>query len=237
MQGEVTRDLFGVESELTSVAHELKNPLCLIRQLAFTLKNDLSEQELEWVARQISTTSERALRMVNELTKIARLEDMLFELEPVNPKRICDQVITELESYFAMNHRHLHVKYGNFKLMVANQELLSSIVYNLCGNAMYYSEKDSRSEIFVKTVDFGDKVRIGVRDFGPSLPTSIYKHLKNGFLEAPTSIAMRPGSSGLGLYIVSRFVKYMNGRLGAIRHSDGTTLFVDLLASNQRSLF
>lgn len=232
------RDLFGVESELISVAHELKTPLCLIRQLAFSLRNDLSEREMMKIAEQISVTSERALRMVNELTKVARLEDALFDLEPVNPKRICEQAVKELEGYFAMNHRKLNVRYSNnFKLVVANPELLASIVYNLCGNAMYYSEKDTPSEMFVKSVDFGHKVRIGVRDFGPSLPMNIYRHLKTGFLKAPTSIAMRPGSSGLGLYIVSRFAKYMHGRVGATRHDDGTTLFVDLLASNQRSLF
>jgi signal transduction histidine kinase len=227
-----------MESELVSVAHELKTPLALIRQLAFGLRNDLSEQELERIARQISVTSERALRMVSELTKVARLEDALFELEPVNPRRICDQAVLELANYFAMNHRQLKVKYHNSaRLVVANAELLSSVVYNLCGNAMYYSEKDTPSELFVKTVDFGSRVRVGVRDFGPSLPMNIYRHLKNGFLAAPTSIAMRPGSSGLGLYIVSKFAKYMNGRIGAIRHNDGTTLFVDLLASSQRSLF
>jgi signal transduction histidine kinase len=238
MDGEVTQNLFGVDSELVAVAHELKAPLGLIRQLAFALNNDLSEKELMSIARQISATSDRALRMVSELTRVARLEEALFELEPVNPRRVCDEAVGELRKYYALNKRQLDVQYSqNTKLMVAHPELLSSIVYNLCSNALYYSERGSVSKMFVKNVDFGRKVRVGVRDFGPSLPTNIYKHLKAGFLKAPTSIAMRPESSGLGLYIVSRFADYMHGKVGAVRHSDGTTLFVDLFASNQRSLF
>jgi signal transduction histidine kinase len=233
MHGEVAESLFGAGV----VAHELKAPLGLIRQLAFSLRNDLSEGELLRIAEQISATSERALRMVSELTKVARLEEGLFELQPVNPRRVCEQVLRELSGYYAFNNRRLKVRYGNARLVVANAELFSSIVYNLCSNAMYYSEKESESEMFIKAVDFGRKVRIGVRDFGPSLPVGIYRHLRKGFLNAPTSIAMRPGSSGMGLFIASRFAQYMNGQMGAMRHSDGTTLFVDLFASQQRSLF
>ena len=61
--------------------------------------------------------------------------------------------------------------------------------------------------------------------------------MKKGFVEKPTSIAMRPGSSGLGLYIASKFSRYMNANVGAIRHRDGTSFYVELLVSKQASLF
>ena len=76
-----------------------------------------------------------------------------------------------------------------------------------------------------------------MRDFGPALPTSVWRELKSGGLTRPTRIAMRPGSSGLGLYIASEFARYMHAELGAIRHRDGTSFFVDLPVSHQASLF
>ena len=48
---------------------------------------------------------------------------------------------------------------------------------------------------------------------------------------------MRPGSSGLGLFIASRFSRYMNAEMGAIRHSDGTSFYVELPVSRQARLF
>ena len=46
---------------------------------------------------------------------------------------------------------------------------------------------------------------------------------------------MRPGSTGLGLYISSQFARHMRAQLGAIRHRDGTSFFIELLSLNKRA--
>lgn len=216
-------------------AHELKAPLALLRQLALSI--DLDDiNDLEKTKEKMVSVSERAMRQINDLTKIARLEDGLFEMEPISVRNVCDDVTKELTYLFRYNNRDLKIKYSNkSRLVVANRELLYSIIYNFCLNAMHYSSEETRSELSVK--DFYDHVRVSVRDFGPSLPNDVWREIKRGWVEKPTSIAMRPGSSGLGLYIASKFSKYMNANVGAIRHRDGTSFFVDLITSKQTSLF
>ena len=100
---------------------------------------------------------------------------------------------------------------------------------------MHYSDEETRSELTLS--DRNGKVRIDVRDFGPALPMDVWKSLKKGWIEKPTSIAMRPGSSGLGLYIASKFSQYMHANVGAVRHRDGTSFFVELTPSKQAMLF
>ena len=227
-----------MESEVSSIlvaAHELKAPLALIRQLALTLDVD-DIKSLEKTQEKIISVSDRAIRQVNDLSKIARLEDGLFEMESISVRNVCDDVTRELAYLFRYNHRDLRVRYSNrSKLVVANHDLLYSVVYNFCLNAMHYSSEETKSELTVR--DYDGKVRISVRDFGPSLPSDVWREMKRGWVEKPTSIAMRPGSSGLGLYIASKFSKYMNANVGAVRHRDGTSFFVDLLISKQASLF
>ena len=92
-----------------------------------------------------------------------------------------------------------------------------------------------RSELIVG--ENSDKVKVMIRDFGPALPMDVWRSLKKGWVEKPTSIAMRPGSSGLGLYIASKFSQYMNANVGAVRHRDGTSFFVELSPSKQATLF
>ena len=82
-----------------------------------------------------------------------------------------------------------------------------------------------------------DKVKIEIRDYGPMLPMDVWREMKRGWVKKPTSIAMRPGSSGLGLYIASKFSRYMNAKVGVVRHRDGTSFYVDLPVSTQASLF
>ncbi|MBQ3436517.1 HAMP domain-containing histidine kinase [Candidatus Saccharibacteria bacterium] len=214
-------------------AHELKAPLAVMRQLALSF--DGMDVRNEHIRSEMISVSERAIKQVNDLVKIKRLEDGLFEMEPVSIRAVCDDVTRELNYLFNYNRRELFVKYANrSKLVTANKDLLHSVIYNFLLNAMHYSGDGTRAELIVK--DVHDKVRVVIRDFGPALPIDIWREMKRGFVNKPTSIAMRPGSSGLGLFIASRFSRYMNANVGAVRHRDGTSFYVELPASKQASL-
>ncbi len=217
-------------------AHELKAPLSVLRQLALSFDFEEPAPSLEHIRSEMVSVSERAIKQVNDLTKIARLEDGLFAMEPVSVRAVCDDVTRELGYLFRYNKRDLFVKYSNrAKLVTANRELLYSVIYNFLLNAMHYSGKETRSELIVK--DDHDKVKVMIRDFGPALPMDVWREMKRGWVKKPTSIAMRPGSSGLGLYIASKFSRYMNANVGAVRHRDGTSFFVELPVSTQARLF
>ena len=216
-------------------AHELKAPLSLMRQLALSL--DPSDPALvKDYQQKLISVSERTLRQVSDLAKVARLEDALFEMEPVAVRGVVDEVTSELAYLFRFNSKQLTVKCSNReRLVVANRDLLHSIIYNFCINAIKYSAAGSVSRLFVQ--DKQGKVRVLVRDFGPALPSSVYQKLTQGSLDAPVDISFRPDSSGLGLFIATKFARYMHANVGAIRHRNGTSFFVDLPASRQGVLF
>ena len=215
-------------------AHELKAPLAVLRQLALSL--DEMDSKGEHIRSEMVNVSDRAIKQVNDLAKIRRLEDGLFTMEPVSVREVCDAVSKELEYLFHYNRRDLFIKYSNrTRLVSANRDLLYSVIYNFLLNAMHYSGDETRAELIVR--DAYDKVKVIIRDYGPALPMDVWREMKRGWVKKPTSIAMRPGSSGLGLYIASKFSKYMNANVGAVRHRDGTSFYVELPASRQASLF
>ena len=226
-----------MESEVDGIlvaAHELKAPLAVLRQLALSF--DEMEPEGERIRSEMVQVSERAIKQVNDLAKIRRLENGLFKMEPVAIREVCDEVSRELGLLFRFNNRDLYIKYSNrSRLVSANRELLYSVIYNFLLNAMHYSSEETKSELVVR--ESGGKVKVLIRDYGPALPIDVWKEIRRGWLKKPTSIAMRPGSSGLGLYIASKFSKYMNAEVGAIRHRDGTSFYVSLPISKQMSLF
>lgn len=226
-----------MESEVDGIlvaAHELKAPLAVLRQLALAL-GEISVDDEE-IRTEMIKVSERAMRQVNDLAKMRRLEEGMFKMEPVAVREVCDAVTSELKYLFEAGERELLVKYTNrSRLVMANRELLRSVIYNFLINAVHYSNKNTRSQLSV--FETKGKLRVAVRDFGPALPTGIFKELKTGQILKPTSIAMRPGSSGLGLYIASKFAQFMNAEIGAVRHQDGTSFYVNLPVSRQMSLF
>ena len=230
MEMEVDRGVDGV----FVVAHELKAPLAVLRQLAFALPE--MELEGERTRSEIVRVSERAIRQVNDFLRMGRLEDGLFEMEPVAIRAVCDDVTRELARLFETNGRGVRVRYMNrTKLVNANAELLFSVIYNFLVNAARYSNEGTETVLSVG--DARGKVRVSIRDYGPSLPVKIWRKIKEGGLERPVDIAMRPGSTGLGLYIASKFSHYMGAEVGAVRHRDGVSFYIELPISRQLSLF
>jgi K+-sensing histidine kinase KdpD len=227
---------------LTAAAHELKAPLALVRQLALRLQDDLNDEHLSSsetlkLLHHISLTAERALRLTGDLTKVARLESALFALEPINPEELCRDIAAELGPLFKAHGKNVTVTGRKHPLLlVANRDLLRRILLGFNDNALHYSQPGTAVHMQIKAFKRSGVIRIGVRDFGPALSNDMWRKLQKKLNHAPQSIHARPESSGLGLYIASQFAEAMNGTIGAVRHKDGATFYVDLQASTQLSL-
>lgn len=223
---------------LIAAAHELKAPLALLRQLALRLEDEtLSAVERSRLLQQSVLTSERALRLTGDLTRSARLEDALFDLEPINSEQLCRDVAAELTPLFEAYGRSVKVTGRRHPLLlVANRDLLRRILLNFSDNALHYSQPGTAVHMQIKAFKNADVIRIGVRDFGPALSSDMWRKLQKKLASGPQSIHARPESSGLGLFIASQFAEAMNGKIGAVRHKDGATFYVELHASSQMQL-
>ena len=230
-------NLVAKESSFLVAAHEMKTPLSIIRQLSLTLNDDdteISDDERSRILHQIDITSERALRLVQDLTKISKLEDAMFELEPINSKKICHDVVSEISDVFKLHNRVIRFKnVRKNELIVANYELLRSVLMNFSDNALYSSNE--KTEVEIKVSNVGEKVRISVRDFGDELPLSIWRAVKKQNHQ-PAQASSRPQSSGLGIFIAQSFATAMGAKIGVIRHRNGSTFYIDLNRSGQLSL-
>lgn len=222
-----------------AAAHELKSPLALVRQLSLMLeRGELQEHDRERMLRQITLTSERALRLTTDLTRASRLQNTLFELEPVNPQQLCEDIVHELTPMYKAHGKTIRVVGRQRSMLaVANRDLLARIITNFGDNALYYAGADSAVEISTHMTNNGKFVRVGVRDYGPALSSSVWGDLTKSINQTTTQkVHARPQSSGLGLYISGQFAQAMNGSIGAIHHRDGATFYVDMSSSKQLSL-
>lgn len=227
-------------SPLVAAAHELKAPLALVRQLALRLENpSVSASERVTLLRQTVLTTERALRLTSDLTRSARLQDTiaLLTLEPINPEQLCKDVVAELAPLFQEYGTKVGVKNRRHPLLlVANRDLLRRVLCGLSDNALHYASPGTAVYMQIQAFKKAGTVRIGVRDYGPALSSDMWRSLQARLAMAPQPIHARPESSGLGLYIAGRFAEAMQGRIGAVRHRDGATFYIELQASLQMSL-
>lgn len=218
-------------------AHELKSPLALLRQLALSLENSaLSEAQKSEIIQHMKLVTERGLRLTSNITKATRLEDALFELEPLNPHQLCEDIVYELSPLYQACGRTIELtQRKRAPLALGNKDLLRRIMLNFADNALHYGDEQTTVKLSVQSLGHGDMIRLGVRDAGPALPANLWNNIESQLLR-PQQVSARPESSGLGLTIAKSFAEATNCVVGAIRHHDGATFFVDVHASKQLSL-
>ena len=219
-----------VQTYLAFTASELSAPLSLLRQLTLALDYAETPRDESLLKSEIVAVSDQLMKTIENLSEIERLESGVFVSEPVCVRSLCDDVKTELEH--SDHSRHFLVKYSKSPLAASNYHLLKNAVYNFSLSALHFSTEETPSRIEVKTKN--NQIRIEIRDFGPAVPKSFADSLKN--LSAPTSIPMRPLSSGLNLYLATKFANFLGARPGLIRHQDGASFTLDLAPSKQASL-
>lgn len=222
---------------LVAAAHELKAPLALVRQLSLELETgDYGDAERAILQHRITLTTERALRLTTDLTRAERLDDSLFALEPINPLALCEEVASELMPLYEANRRKLQVASRARPILgLANRELLRRILLNFADNALHYSGENASVKITAQQKNRGNVIRLGVRDYGPAVPARAWRNVMNN-LGKPQTLQARPASSGLGMMIAQEFAAAMGASIGATRHRDGATFFVDIATSTQLRL-
>lgn len=223
-------------STIGVAAHELKSPLVLLRQLAIELSDStLTPTQRRRIAEQMTLISERALRLTSDLTRMeSQLE--LFAVEPVNPLDVVRDVRSELHSLYQAKGRTLQVaRVRHLPPVIANRDLLRRIVLNFADNALHYSHVDGMVMLQAQLLKERSIVRLSVRDYGPYISAKEWRVL-SGTLKHVKAAHQRPQSSGLGIYIAHEFATHMNGSIGATRHQNGASFYVDLPVSHQLSL-
>ncbi len=218
---------------LVALSHELKAPLALMRQIALASEY-YSDAERETAFERIRLTAERSLRLTEALTRSYRTDEL--ESEPVNLGRLCDEIADELAPLCRELGQDITVKTPRQSVLaVGNRDLMSSVIFGLCDNALNYGNAEKPIEITVNRS--ADNAKISITDHGPSLLKSEVRKLRSRLGKSPQPMNHRPNSSGLGLYIAGQFAGAMGGELGMTKHrSGGQTFYINLPQSFQMSL-
>lgn len=225
------------DSDLTiATASELTSPLILLRQFSLALNDDgISDEERKKLSQQLTLTSERALRLASSLN-MTSVNQYSLPIETLNPVSVCVDVIHELTPLFVAHGQSIELKQrSRIPLLVGNRQLLQKILLGFGDNAIHYGRPDRPIRMTIS--GRGSTVRIGVRDYGPSLSLDAWDKLEDRIARrAPAPLASRPQSSGIGLVAARRLAELMESTVGLVRHRDGATFYVDLHVSNQMNL-
>ncbi len=198
---------------VSSVSHELKTPITLIRLYSETLLRHagFKEEERADFTRIIMRESDRLGRLVEQILTFSRVErgDQIYNLKEGDPAPVVARVVEDYREY---------LERAGFSLQEAVPEdapfvrfdpaALSQALVNLIDNAVKYSG-ESR-DIAVRLAASNGSVAIEVEDHGVGIAATEQQKIFERFYRVANGSGK--GGYGLGLFLVRHIMDAHGGR-------------------------
>ena len=198
-----------IRQEFTANAsHELKTPLHVISGYAELLESGMvpSEESRRLFAGKIRTESQRMSKLVEDIIDLSQLDGggVGMTREHTDLYRIAVNAVESLEPTAADAGVTLRVS-GESAVIYGVPQVLYSIIYNLCINAIHYSNRGGSALVTVR--DFPGYAELSVSDKGIGIPAQDLDRIFERFYRVDKSHSKEVGGTGLGLSIVKHAAK------------------------------
>jgi len=213
---------------VADASHELKTPLASIRLLTDSiLQNKDIEREtvLEFIG-DIGMEADRLERTTGKLMTLTRLDSQIAnELTRVDMREAVEVTLRMLRPLAANRGLILRSALSEGCYILATDDLVHHIIYNLIENAIKYNQPDGSVYVRLESVD--KIVVLTVKDRGVGVPEEDIPHLFDRFYRVDKARSREAGGSGLGLAIVKDTVLELGGKVKAeLRKGGGMSFHV-----------
>lgn len=201
----------------SGVAHEIRNPLGLIRNHCYLMKNSLDEpDELSDSIISIESSVNRANKIITNLLDFSRLTGN--EIQSVNIYNFLEELSVLNSKNFARKRINFSIDFDKNLILDLNTESLKHILINLIENATDAIKIDGNINISGYYKD--DILTMQVSDDGVGMDENTISNVFNPFF---TTKGPQQGT-GLGLYITYTELEKMGGRISVeSKLNEGTT--------------
>ena len=195
---------------MADIAHELRNPLSVMRGDLEALLDGVYQPTPEALA---SLHEETLLltRLVDDLRALAQAEAGQLQLvrQPTDIVQLLRGVRASFEVQAESKVQTLNLELPSEPSTVdVDPQRVRQVVANLISNALRHTPEGGR--VVVSASEQPEAVQVSVADSGPGVPTEDIPHVFDRFWQGDRA---RAGSSGLGLAIARELVRAHGGRI------------------------
>lgn len=196
-----------------NVSHELKTPLHTIAGSAELLANNMVKEadKMDFYQR-IQAETQRMIRLVEDIIRLSRLDEGADDIkrEPVDLLALAEQTVRALADAAEKAQVGITLE-GDAAVIEGIPQLLQSIVYNLCDNAIKYNRAGGSVAVSVQKA--GGWVRLTVADTGIGISPEYQERIFERFYRVDKSRSKELGGTGLGLAIVKHAARLHNAKI------------------------
>ena len=197
----------------TNISHELRTPLTLIADPVEMLLEDSGikgkSRELLKMVQRNAIALQQLVSSILDFRKIqnGKMDLKLYRFDIVKTLTVW---VGDFQLTAERKQIRLHLNVNDLKgshEMIADQEKISRIVFNLLSNALKYTP--AGGEIFVSLKDEGANLRLDVKDTGKGISQDEADKIFERFFQAKGAAS----GTGIGLALVKSFVELHHGQV------------------------
>ncbi len=213
---------------VSDASHELRTPLSSIRLLMDSI---LQTENID-----VETTREFMVDIGEQIDRLTRIAERLLTLtrldgakklifEPVDLKKVTENVVATLESYAQEQNVRVVSHLSDNCIFDGAADGAFQIIFNLIENAIKYNNAGDEVRVYLFNRD--NKCCIIVDDDGIGIPEEHYSRIFERFYRVDKARSRSgKGGTGLGLSIVSKMVENFSGEISVEPSVSGGTRFV-----------
>ena len=207
---------------MADIAHELRNPLSVMRGDLEALLDGVYEPAPEVLA---SLHEETLLlsRLVDDLRALAQAEagQLRLERRPTDLADLLGGVMASFDLQAESQGQSLELDLPpDLSEVYVDPQRVRQVVANLVSNALRHTPRDG--QVLISASQQPEEVQVSVADSGPGIPPEDIPHVFDRFWQGDRA---RAGSSGLGLAITQQLVRAHGGRIWVESTADQGSTF------------
>ncbi|MBU7006024.1 ATP-binding protein [Phosphitispora fastidiosa] len=201
---------------LANTSHELRTPLNGILGIAEAMlrgsEGDLNEEQRQNLSI-VAVSTRRLANLVNDILDYSRLKhrDIKLSLKPLRVEAVIETTLNVFRQLTDRQQVEISsVIPGGLPPVMADENRLAQIMYNLVGNAVKFTRQ---GYIRVTVKESGEMLEVCVEDTGSGIPEEKFDDIFKSFEQVDTSITREYGGTGLGLPITKFLVESHGGSI------------------------
>jgi PAS domain S-box-containing protein len=203
------------ENFISIASHELKTPLTSL-QGSLQMMHRIIDKDtvITDKLKKLSETSKRSIlklsALVGDLLDSTKISKGQLNLNISNFS--ISELVDKCCSHVRLEGKY-HITYkGDLSLKVrADEQKIDQVLVNFVNNAVKYAPESK--EIIVEVVEFSDKIKVAVIDYGEGIPEDKIPYIFNSYYQV-NNAAHNIQGLGLGLYISAEIIKKHEGEIG-----------------------
>lgn len=206
------------DGALSSIGHDLRNPLHGIMAFANILAEAPLEEPYRSIASSMSMASESLSETLDELCAYSRLKDVPSNevAIPFSPGVLLGEIrdYAHLKILDKPVSIDLELQFGISEYVIGNPSDLRRIMMNLIENACRYTQEGEIKVVAgISERNTGAELRITITDTGIGIPAVELPHVFKPYYQGKQAINMATKGAGFGLSIVGQLVARQSGQI------------------------